>query len=737
MHYMSGFLKHADAHPYMKEALGRHELYSEGAVYIDPGSLIVGNLDRVLLREPVIPRISANQVQQAVVEEILGTPGRIGVDKAEFSAKMDEMAPWILRNRLGEAYTEEETLAWESGTGTSCHYNGHQVLDYGRLLNVGLPGLIADLDARLARGWRDPDELAALQAYRLTLEGIANFIRRHAERADQLRAGMEPQYDDRQLAAISESCRGIVMGAPDSFLQGLQLHWFFMGFADYDSFGRFDQYHWPLYQKSIREGMTRDEAKSCLVDYWRKLDENGAILNMTIGGARRDGSDAVNDLTMLILEVTRELGLKGPNLCLRIRWDSPPPLWEAAHRGIARGQALPALYNEELIIPMLRQNGIDEADANDFCLAGCSQVVIPGKSSFACDMGTYNALKCLELALHDGFDPRIGKRAGPRTGELRDLDTFEKIMMAYDAQVQAAIRVGTLVNDMDHALRSDHLSAVRSLLTADCLDRGRGLFGGGARYYAVQNEVVGLTNVANSLEAIRQVAFVERLFTVVEIVAACDDNFQGREEMRQHLIRRVPKFGNDVESVDSLRVEVMRRLFSALAEHAGPLGGVHWPGEVIFHYNVTLGQAVGATPDGRLAGTPMADSCGASAGTDLKGPTALIKSAMKLPFVTDAYPNTCSCLNLKFEGGLWSRGLGQMVSLMRTYFRNGGYQLQINVLDQKELLAAKENPKAHESLVVRVGGYSAYFVHLDPAIQDDIIARTMHGAPDHPDDGLA
>jgi pyruvate-formate lyase len=727
-HYLTGFTGGRRVHPFLREANGRFELYSKCPVYIDPGHLIVGDLDRAVWREAVACRISSNLLQQRIVDEVMESPDYTPEEKADLATKMEIMRPHLLHTRIEEAYLEEENRVFESDAAASCHFNGHQVLDYGRLLDEGLPGLLADLRARLPLCRRDPDERIAAEAYIKALEGTAVFIRRHAEMAEALIGRNEEGYDDGLLRTVAATCRAITERAPQTFLEGLQLHWFFMGFADYDSFGRFDQYMYPLYEKSRAEGMTRAEAETYLEYYWRKLDEDGSILNMTIGGVKRDGASAVNDLTMMILEVTRKLGLKGPNLCLRIRGDSPEELWDEAWESIGRGQALPALYNEGVIIPMLMAHGISPEDANDFSLAGCSQVVIPGKSSFACDTGEYSALKCLELALHDGFDTRTGKQAGPHTGKPAGMGTFEKVLDAYRAQAFAAIRMGVLINNKDHSLRPDFLSCIRSLLTSDCLERGRGLFRGGARYYAVQNEVIGLTNVANSLAAIRKAVFEDGKYTLEEIVTACDADFEGYEPMRQYLLNRAPKFGNDEESVDELRAQVAREFFTELASHPAPLGGVHWPGEVIFHYHVNSGALIGATPDGRRAGAPMADSCGASQGTDLKGPTAVVKSAMKLPFTSPDYPNTCSCLNLKFTKDLWRRSRGQMVTLMRAYFSGGGFQMQINVLDQRDLIEAKKDPEKYRSLVVRVGGYSAYFVALNPAIQDDIIARTAHGA---------
>ena len=393
---------------------------------------------------------------------------------------------------------------------------------------------------------------------------------------------------------------------------------------------------------------------------------------------------------------------KGPNLCLRIRSDSPGKLWEEVYENLSTGQALPALYNESLIIKMLENCGIEKEDALDFALAGCSQVIIPGKSSYACDMGEYNVLKCLELALHDGF---------------------EKLLNAYRRQVKFAIEMGVAINNKDLVIRRDDCSCVRSMLTQDCLEKGKSIFQGGARYYGIQNEIIGLTNTANSLMAIKKVVYEDQQLSLQELVAILDQNYQGYEDLRQQLINRIPKFGNDVDEVDKIRAEVTKEFYEELNSYKAELGGYHMPGEVIFHYHISHGKEAIASPDGRLAYEPLADSAGPSQGTDMEGPTAIINSMLKLPLVLN---KTCCSLNMKFSKTLWSTGKEKIINLFRSYFERGGYQLQVNVVDRETLLEAKRNPEKYRSLVVRVGGYSAYFVHLAPEIQDEIITRTEH-----------
>lgn len=723
-HYLDGYLAgDSQTHPYLREAAGRCRFYRLAPVFLPVHGVLAGNIDKALEHEIVVNRISRHFLQKQVLDAILTSDAYTAAEKAGLADKIDRFRPQILSEVADAAYSEAELLAWEANLATSNHFNGHQVLDYGLLLQEGIPGLLNRIDTHLAQA-ADPEARIFYESLAQSFRGTADFIRRHADLAAQRQNEPGcPADEHARLARIEALCRAGADRRPQSFAEGLSLLWFFIGFADYDSAGRFDQYLYPLYRRSRDAGMSRQEARSLLVDFWQMLDANGAILNMTVGGNSRDGTSQVNELTWLVLEVTRELGLKGPNLCLRMGRHEPDALWDAVHTSLAAGQALPALYNEEQIVPMLLREGIAPEDAWDFCLAGCSQVVIPGKSSFACDIGTYNTLKCLELALHDGFDKRIGKQVGPHSGTPDSLDSYEAVYAAYQAQTAHAIQVGVSINNKDHTWRTEIASCIRSALTADCLTLGRPLFSGGARYYAVQNEVVGLTNTANALQAIRQVVFREERVTLTDLVAILDRDYDGAEALRLYLRNQVAKFGNGSAEVDRLRAQITQDFFSRLAAHPAPLGGRHWPGEVIFHYHVTLGQTTLASADGRKSGEPFADSAGPAQGTDRQGILGIFQSMRSVPVTTPDYPNTCCCLNLKFDLGFWQRARRPLIQALQTYLPTG-FQVQVNVLDAADLEDALVHPENHRSLVVRVGGYSAYFVMLDPAIQRDIIART-------------
>jgi formate C-acetyltransferase len=402
----------------------------------------------------------------------------------------------------------------------------------------------------------------------------------------------------------------------------------------------------------------------------------------------------------------------------------PDELWASVHDTLGTGQGLPALYNDERITRSLVSAGYPVEDARDFCLAGCSQIIIPGKSHLINDTGMMNAAKILEVAFQNGVDPAGGRRIGPATGEATELPDFESVLRAFERQIDHFCELEKRINDKDVAHRAAREGyALRSLLTQGCIETGRGIYEGGAVYNGLQLEVIGLTNAADSLEAVRTAVFDEGVVSLPELVAALEADFAGNERLRQFLLRRAGKFGNGHEGVDALRRRITAFTFDALRRLPGPLGGCYIPGEVIFIAHEPNGRAVGATPDGRRAGTVLADSAGPMQGRDSHGPTAMLRSVAALPVGS---PYTCIVTNLRFTPDLFRRSREPIAALLAGFFQEGGIQVQVSVADSGALADAMEHPERHEGLIVRVGGYSAYFVGLSQDLQREILERTTH-----------
>jgi len=619
-------------------------------------------------------------------------------------------------------FNDLERDAHAEGLVRSTCFGGHMTFDHRRLLKIGLPGIESEIEAASLIHAGDLGKDTFFDAMRLTLEAVRAWIRRHSEEAEQLAAVSSGDERDRMLR-IAQNCRFITEQPPRTFAQALQLLWFLHIMNDYDSFGRFDWALQEYYLKDIADGeISREEAAVMLEDIWPRIPP---IENMTIGGMNSDGSDSSTDLTLLILEVMARVCRPSPNLCLRTNSGTPGQIWDAAVRCIGMGVANPALYNDELIVPSLLELGIESADAWDYSLAGCSQVVIPGRCNFACDDGIFNAAKCFELALYDGIDPVSGKRLGPPTGAPESFETFDDLRVAFHKQAASAAKIYRDLLDKADIERGRFWGyALRTLLTSGCLINGKGIWDGGAKYNAIQGECIGITNAADSLTAVKKLVYDDCTMSMVDLLHHLETNWEGAEPARMRSLARLPKFGNDDDEADEVAEWVSRIIWEEIRSHHCSRGnGWMIPGGVIFVVHVPLGEKTGATPDGRRAGEPLADSSGPAQGRDRKGPTAVLRSVSKLPLHLAA---TCAVVNLKFGRKSFGDDIarGKMRDLFKSYFKMGGMQVQVTVVDKDELIDAQLHPENHRGLSVRVGGYSSYFSDLSRELQDDVISRT-------------
>lgn len=712
--YLEGFATAIDEPFEIREAKARFKFYQKIPIKIHPGEGIVGQID---WNEPLITYVTDTHIREDVLQKIYAS-SMDDATKEKINQWVDRVRPYCFNP--WPHMTDEEKAVQNSHLAPSTFFNGHIVPDFTSLLQKGFSGLMQDVFRnRQSRLTQVEDNFYT--AMEITIQGLSHYISRYADLAERLLNDKAQGYDPEQLLEIIDNCRWIAWKPAKTYPQALQLAWFVMCFVDYDSFGRFDQYIYPFYLASQQQGMSELEALLWLRYTWIKIEECGAILNMTIGGRLPDGSSATNPLTYAVLQVTREMHFRSPNLSLRIRAGDPDELWHSAHQSISGGQGLPALYNDDLIVPMLVSLGYAEIEAMDFSLAGCSQVVLPGRSNFSCDVGCYNLLKALELALHNGYDVILRQQVGPHTGKIEEMATYDALKSAYDRQMRFMTRIGVAINNKDTFLRQQEGACVRSLLTMDCLERGKGIFHGGARFYAIENEACGITNSANALAAIQQLVFEEKVISLDGLVQILDRNWEGQETLRLRFLKKVKKFGNGSPAVDTIRSQISNDWYREIQQYPAILGGFHWPGEVVFIYHEWHGAFTAASADGRRNGEPLASSAGASSGTDTSGPTALLNSMISLP---QEQCRTCCVLNLRFSKKIWLNEAYAVQDLIRTYFLKGGYQVQINLVSREDLLAARLNPDQYADLVVRVGGFSDYYVGLSEQLQDEIMRRT-------------
>jgi len=600
------------------------------------------------------------------------------------------------------------------------------VVDYAKPLRMGISGLRREIEDTMA-ACEEEGKKPFYEAMLLYCDNMRDLCLRYAAaaRSDEGRSSARRA----ELAEIAAVCERVSTQPPATFGEAIQLYWFTCLLDDVDDPGRFDQYLFPFYRDDLAAGRsTPDEARSLVEELWLKLDQNNAW-SLVLAGQTPDGQNACNDLTYLCLDVTSELRQTHPAVALRVSQETPRRLWRVALRCIARGGGMPSISNDDAVVPALVKSGVPLPDARDYGMGGCIEFQICGKSNHGGEDGQINLAKCLELALNNGRCAQTGEMLGIETGDASAFTTFDQVFDAYKRQVESAIAGIVEQSNVGQEIKSRQGAKLfRSLLLDDCIARGADCEGGGARYGNGQILTTGTVVVADSLAAIRTLVFGENAATMSEFVAALKANWAGHEALRQRIIHHAPRFGNDDERVDALAHEVSEHCWSLLRQHRTYRGG-HYTGlAVYFSRQLLYGRTTGPTPDGRLDGDVLEDSVGPWPGRDRQGPTAMFKSAA---CIAQDLAAGGAVLNLKLTKDCLSdnEGIEKTIDLIRTYFELGGQYVQVTVANADDLRAAMHEPEKWRHLIVRVGGYSDYFVNLDPKLQESILLRTEYGAP--------
>lgn len=609
----------------------------------------------------------------------------------------------------------------------------HTTMDYETILSVGFRGLIDQIEDRIGRLSPDEDDRGEkrnfLEALGIVAEAVIGLSDRYADYALAQSREADCEARKRELERIAENCRRTPAGPPAGFWEACQSVWFSFFFLP-DAPGRLDQYLYPYYRRDLASGaITRDFAKELLSCLWLKYcelsganDPVSARHHLTLGGVKPDGTDASNELSYLCLEVTEELKLLRPQIGLRWHRGTPPALLHRAVQALRSQTGHPDFCSDEQIVPGLVNVGIAVEDARDFSLSGCHEVIITGKSQMGSVEGFINLPKMLEMTL--GIEPNLSNGA-----VLATLDTYDQL---WDALVATMGEVASTVHDLSELL--DELRAgwlggriEASLVTKDCIEAALGYTQGGARYNNCNWDIIGITNLADSLVALRKLVYEGRELSLPEFAEILRGDWDGQESLRWRVLNQVPHFGNDDDEADEVVARVLE-VFAGIMKRRTPFrGGEYTLGTLAGGENmqVVFGRSTGATPDGRKAGEPLADSLTAAQGRDRRGITATLNSVAKLPH--KLLPTSTS-VNVRLDPKLLDReeGLDKITSLIQGHFESGGQQLQFNFVDRELLLDAKRSPEKHPNLMVRVAGYSAPFVSLWDDLQDEIISRTEH-----------
>ncbi len=733
-------------------------LLERKAVYIGAGELIVGEKGPLPKAAPTYPELCCHSLSDL---EILDSREKIPFKVSPEARKVytEDIIPYwqgkTMRELIFQEMSPEWLAAYEAGIFTEFMEQrspGHTVLD-GKIYRRGLLDFQAEIETALERldFLNDPDAYARaeqLKGMHIAAGAVIGYAERHAAAALAL-AAEEPDPARRaELERIAEVCARVPARAPRDFWEALQAYWFVhLGVTTelnpWDAYcpGKLDQHLEPFYRQGLADGsLTREAAEELLQCFWIKFNNQPAppkvgvtaaesgtytdFAQINLGGVREDGSDGVSEVTYLLLDVIEEMRLLQPSASIQVSKKNPDRFIQRAARIIRTGFGQPSVFNSDLIVQELVRMGKSVADARQGGSSGCVEVGAFGKENYNLT-GYFNLPKVLELAYHDGRDPRTGRQLGPHTGDPARFASYEELFGAFETQLAYFIDVKVRGNSVIERLYAAYLPVpFLSLLTDDCIASGRDYHDGGARYNTSYIQGVGLGTISDSLAALKYHVFDRRTLGMDELLTALEHDFAGQERLRQLLLNRTPKYGNDDDYADGEMRAVFETYYRTVEGRPNTKGGQYHINLLPTTCHVYFGSVCGATPDGRREGAPLSEGISPVQGADRCGPTAALKSAAKMDHVLTGG----TLLNQKFTPSLLEgeTGLARLTDLIRAYFRLDGHHIQFNVVDAATLRAAQAHPEEHRDLIVRVAGYSDYFCDLSTALQDEIIARSEH-----------
>ncbi len=741
-------------------ALAFKYLMEHKTICINEGELIIGEKGPAPKATPTYPELCCHSLQDL---QILNDREKIPFAVSEDVRRVyrEKIIPFwsgkTMREKIFRAMDEPWHHAYEAGMFTEFMEQrspGHTVLD-NKIYRKGMLDFMQDIQNSL-QGldfFNDPQAFAKqqeLQAMLICVKAMIRFAERHAEKARDLAARESDPQRKAELERIAEVCSHVPAHAPRDFWEALQYYWFVhLGVTTemnpWDSFcpGRLDQHLYPFYKKGLEDGtLTADQARELLQCFWIKFNNQPAppkvgvtaaesgtytdFAQINSGGMKEDGSDGVNDVTYLVLDVIEEMRLVQPSSSIQVSKKNPDQFIRRAARIIRTGFGQPSVFNCDLIVQELIRMGKSIADARNGGSSGCVEVGAFGKEAYILT-GYFNLPKVLELTLNNGIDPRTGKRIGLETGEPTQFGTFEQLFEAYRRQLNYLIDVKMRGNNIIERLYATCMPApFLSVLIDDCIAQGRDYHDGGARYNTNYIQGVGLGTITDALTAIKYHVFGKKTISMAELLSALRSDFEGYEGLYQTLRQRTPKYGNDDDYADDVMRAVFETYFQAVDGRPTMRGGRYRINLLPTTVHVYFGSVMGATPDGRKAGLPLSEGISPVQGADRQGPTAVLKSAAKM----DQGRTGGTLLNMKFNPQVLEGddGLENLKDLIRAYFRLDGHHIQFNVVDAETLRKAQAKPEEYQNLIVRVAGYSDYFVDLGQDLQNEIIARTEQKA---------
>ena len=730
------------------------------SICINDMELIVGERGPAPKSTPTYPEITVHSLQDL---EVLNSREKVWfrVDDATRKAFEETIIPFwngrSNRDRMMEAMTTEWHDAYEAGIFTEFMEQrapGHTVAGY-KIYQKGMFDIIQDVEESMAKldFVNDPlayDKKEELKAMKITAEAIIMFANRHAEKLDELVSIENDIVRKAELAEMARICRRVPAHAPGTFHEVLQHYWFIhLGVVTelnpWDSFnpGRLDQHLYPYYKAETEAGtLTREQAVEVLESFWVKFNNHPSppkigvtaqesstytdFCLINLGGVKPDGTDAVNEMSYILLDVIEEMRLLQPSSMVQLSKLNPDSFIDRAVKITKTGFGQPSIFNTDAIIQELVNQGKDIVDARNGGCSGCVEAGAFGTESYIL-CGYFNLPKILEVTLHNGFDTRTGKQLGLKTGEASAFKSYEQLLEAFKTQVEHFLRIKIIGNNTIEKIFMTHIpTPFLSLIIDDCVARGMDYIQGGSRYNTNYIQGVGMGTMTDALTALKKHVFEEKSITLPEFVRVLESNFENNDELLYKLLYKTPKYGNDDNAADDQLVDVFNIYHDAVQGHLSPRGAEYRINLLPTTCHVYFGSVMHASADGRKAGLPVSEGISPVQGSDKNGPTSVVKSAAKI----DHLHTGGTLLNQKFSPAFFEDDMAirKVSGLVRSYFRMNGHHIQFNVVDANTLRHAQKHPEKYRNLIVRVAGYSDYFNDLGLDLQNEIIERTEHNS---------
>lgn len=758
---LTKFYKSHEAQKYslpVTRALAFKYILENKELCVNDGELIVGEKGPEPKATPTYPELCVHSSEDL---EILHNREKVWFKSSDETKEiiLNEVAPFwkgkSIREKILSEVDQEWIDAYKAGVFTEFMEQrapGHTVAD-DKIYHKGMIDFINDIRDSIAslNFFSDKDAFAKreeLRAMEISANALINFAKRYSEKLYELARSEKDINRRNELETMAGICNRVPANAPRTFWEALQYYWFVhiavtTELNTWDSFnpGRLDQHLYPFYKRDLESGLITEEfAKELLHSFWIKFNNQPAppkvgvtaqesntytdFCLINLGGVNENGEDATNELTYLLLDVIEEMRLLQPSSMVQVSKKNPDRLLKRALKIIKTGFGQPSIFNTDAIIQELTRQGKSIIDARLGGASGCVEAGAFGKESYILT-GYFNLPKILELTLYNGFDPRTQKQIGLKTGDPFSFLTFDEFYNAFEKQLNHFIDIKIKGNLIIERIYAQYMPApFLSILIDDCIKKGKDYNDGGARYNSSYVQGVGIGTITDSLASIKYNVFEKNFLTMQEMIDTLKNNFQDKDNIRKKLINETPKYGNDDDYADNITRQVFESYFKAIDGRPNTKGGHFRVNLLPTTCHVYFGSVLGATPDGRFAKEPVSEGISPVQGADVNGPTSVIKSASKI----DHLRTGGTLLNQKFTPNFLSteEGIEKVLYLIRSYFRMDGHHIQFNVVDADTLRDAQKHPEKYRDLIVRVAGYSDYFVDLGEDLQNEIIRRTEH-----------